>query len=602
MKKLIYLCTAAIALFVMPLSSTGTVYAQSYYVNPNQVYSYSDMIADIKELKRAYPDLIQYKSIGKSEYGRNIYAVSLGTGPSKVFINGSHHAREWMTTTVNMNMIDKYAFAYKKQQKLGGYDVQKLLKNTTIWFIPMVNPDGVTLQQGGLKYFPKSVHSAIIKMNNGSKNFKRWKANAKGVDLNRQYNAKWYGIEGPNSPSYKNYRGKAPHTAREVQAVLSFVNSIDPEVSISYHSSGQIIFWNYEQSGSRYTRDYAYAKTLGKMTGYDLVYPKSFKSGGGFSDWFSRTTLKPAFTIEIAPYAGETHVPVSRFPGVWQKNSTIGLYVSQEGFKLFDKRNIAASKSLEAAVQSFLKSADDLESYYYSRVKSESDLRITEAHEQLYAKVQAGIKKNETAIGKLPVSYRTKPLAALKPAKTYRDRSLSFMNTVKTGDKLLSDISKLEIPLNQGLLNNSTIALYNSLANSIQAAETKINSAYGVTVRNIARSKYVSPSKDMQKNIGYEIQRYQMLTGMQKKIHDGRYDETEADLQKLYNINEQSKKLKSSDPSRYKTYTKLESTLMQMQADIETALENKPEPEQTDPNTQTGSETVTQTEPADAAE
>ena len=68
-----------------------------------------------------------------------------------------------------------------KKQKIDGYDAKKILNNTTIWFIPMVNPDGVTLQQTGLTSFPKADHAKIIKMNNGSTNFKRWKANGKGL-------------------------------------------------------------------------------------------------------------------------------------------------------------------------------------------------------------------------------------------------------------------------------------------------------------------------------------------------------------------------------------------------------------------------------------
>ncbi|WP_242035288.1 M14 family zinc carboxypeptidase [Mesobacillus harenae] len=219
--------------------------ASSTIVNPNQVYSYHDMINDINKLKQKYPDLVHVKVVGKSEYGRNLYAVSLGKGPATVFINGSHHAREWMTTTLNMVMIEQYAAAYQKNTKIKGYDARKILNSTTIWFMPMINPDGVTLQQEGLKAFPKKDHKALIKMNAGSKNFKRWKANGKGVDLNRQYNAGWKAIKGPTAPSYKNFKGKTPESAVEVKAVLKLVAEIDPEMAVAYHSSGQILYWNY---------------------------------------------------------------------------------------------------------------------------------------------------------------------------------------------------------------------------------------------------------------------------------------------------------------------------------------------------------------------
>lgn len=307
-------------------------------VNPHKTYTYNNMASDIKKLKNAYPDLITYKSVGKSEYGRNIYAISIGKGNATAFINGSHHAREWLTTNLNMYMIEEYAKAYERNSKIGGYSARSILNSTTLWFIPMVNPDGVTLQQHGLQAFPKSTHNSLIRMNNGSKNFKRWKANAKGVDLNRQYNAGWATIKNnPGKPYYENYKGKSPHTAAETKAVLKLVNEINPQIAVSYHSSGRILYWNYKQPPANYSRDHIYAKRIGKLTGYSLVYPGPNPSGGGFTDWFIHTKKRPAFTPEISPYVGPTNVPLSEFPRVWRENRAVGLYVGQESAKLYRK-------------------------------------------------------------------------------------------------------------------------------------------------------------------------------------------------------------------------------------------------------------------------
>lgn len=309
------------------------------FVNPYKVYSYNHMVADIKSLQKAYPDLITYKVVGKSEYGRDIYAVSLGKGKATTVINGSHHAREWLTTNLNMYMIEQYAKAYRKNNKIKGYDARSILNETTIWFIPMVNPDGVTLQQQGLKAYPKSMHASLIKMNNGSTDFKRWKANIKGVDLNRQYDAGWKTIGGNvGRPNYKNHKGNAPATASEVKAVLKLDAEIDPEIAVAYHSSGQILYWYYKQTGSAYHRDHTYAKEIGKLTGYRLVYPGSNPSGGGYTDWFIEKRKRPGFTPEIAPYVFETNPPVSVFSQVWKENQAVGLFVARESSKLYKAR------------------------------------------------------------------------------------------------------------------------------------------------------------------------------------------------------------------------------------------------------------------------
>ncbi|MFJ7848262.1 M14 family zinc carboxypeptidase [Peribacillus sp. NPDC097224] len=500
-----------------------STYAQSSsIVNPNQTYSYANMQKDIKKLEKTYPGLIKQEIIGKSEYGRNIYAVSLGKGESTVFINGSHHAREWITTNLNMNMIDKYAAAYKNNTVVNGYNVKKLLNNTTIWFVPMVNPDGVTLQQSGLKSFPAKDHAKIIKMNGGSKNFKRWKANGKGVDLNRQYSPNWKNLGGPKSPSYKNYNGPKVAAASETKAILSFVDKIDPEIAISYHSSGQIIFWKYQQTGSRYTQDAHYASKLSKITGYSLVKSKSF--GGGFSDWFSTVEKKPAFTIEVSPAVGETHVPLRNYAKIWSQNASIGLYTAQEGYKLFDSRKATASDKVTKQIKTYNKTAAKLKNYYSTNIKSESKLKVTSAHKSLYDKTNKEIKKQEKAIAKLPAKYRTKPNAALKTTKSYRDNSLAYMNTIYAGDDLIQTNKKLTGYLTAGTLNSTTFTAHDKSVKQTDTTESQINKMFGKTVRKLATAKFVTPAKSNNKNIGYDLARYELLVETENQLNEGHYD------------------------------------------------------------------------------
>lgn len=320
-------------------------------VNANQTYSYETMVRDMKKLAKKYPDIIQYKVIGKSEYNRNIYAISLGTGNSTIFVNGSHHAREWITTILNMYMLEQYAKKYKANATYGGYNVKKILDETTIWFVPMVNPDGVTLQQYGLSNFPKTVHSSLIRMNEGSTNFKRWKANARGIDLNRQYNADWPNIVNNYSyPRWSNHKGTRPEQAAEIKAMIKFTKEVDPEITVAYHSSGEILYWYFNQKGKNYNRDYQYAKKLRQMTGYPLVNPKPNPSGGGYTDWFIQHYKRPGFTPELGRYAGNTHVPVSEFSRIWSQNRYVGLYLAKEGYKLYLARG-GVPKYEEANVQ-----------------------------------------------------------------------------------------------------------------------------------------------------------------------------------------------------------------------------------------------------------
>ncbi|MFD1909199.1 M14 family zinc carboxypeptidase [Paenibacillus rhizoplanae] len=141
-----------------------------------------------------------------------------------------------------------------------------------------------------------------------------------GIDLNRQYPANWNTIRDAVSfPSYQNYKGNRPGQAPEVQLMMNFTEQIDPEVTISYHSSGEIIFWNFKTLSSNLNRDKTMARALGNLTGYSLVAPEKNPSGGGYKDWFIQEYGRPGFTIEIADYAGESSVPLRQFSTIWSE-------------------------------------------------------------------------------------------------------------------------------------------------------------------------------------------------------------------------------------------------------------------------------------------
>lgn len=301
------------------------------YVDPNRTYSYDAMVADLKEINGWYPTFTKLESIGKSVDGRTIYAMKLGIGKQEISMNASHHAREHMTTNVLMEMLDQYASGYEKNSKINGYDVRKLLTQTSIYFVPMVNPDGVMLVQQGAKSAKNP--SMVIKLNKGSKNFSAWKANIRGIDLNRQYPANWSKLQGNKSvPGPDNHKGKKPLSEPEVIALYNFTNKHSFKNTVSYHSSGNIIFWHYSQKGSQLTRDKKIAMKLSKQTGYSLVPPKK-GGGGGYKDWYVSTKKQPGFTIEIAPYVGNRPVPQKYFSDIMKRNLPIGLIMAGQPTK-----------------------------------------------------------------------------------------------------------------------------------------------------------------------------------------------------------------------------------------------------------------------------
>jgi g-D-glutamyl-meso-diaminopimelate peptidase len=303
--------------------------ANAKIVQIDKPYSYGGMENDLNLLKAKYKEKIEVKIIGYTHFGRKITAVRLGKGEKNVLFVGSHHGREWITSMLLMKMLETYASSYDA-------GCANIFNEISIWFIPMLNPDGVTIQQNHVQEFPSDHQNRLMFMNEGWDNFIRWKANGLGIDLNRQYPAGWEALnKDPNLPSYQFYKGKAPLEAGEVVSLSNFVEQIKPEIAVSYHSAGREIFWNYN-NGKNLKRDYFLAKKISKITGYKIGRPLKEAVGGGFTDWFITTYHKPALTIEVSYLVGDRHPPLRVFKEEWKRNKSVGIIIAEEAKKMSD--------------------------------------------------------------------------------------------------------------------------------------------------------------------------------------------------------------------------------------------------------------------------
>lgn len=298
-------------------------------VNPRIIYTYQQLTNDITCIEEQYPDLCVVDIIGESVDRRSIYALKLGNGPNKILINGAHHAREWLTTTLLMDMIESYCLAASTDKCFGLYHVKDILKQVTLWFIPMVNPDGVTLVQKGVDSFLNK--KDLLEWNSNDDDFTTWKANSKGVDLNRQYPADWEQIDNdPGQPAPMNFKGYLPLSEPEVKAVYQFVQRHHFDIAVAYHSSGEEIFWKYKSTGQQAQNALRIAHLVSNKTGYQLIYPTGNPSGGGFTDWFISYFKRPALTIEIAPLIGPRPVPIIYYDKIWNENKEVPLELAMQ--------------------------------------------------------------------------------------------------------------------------------------------------------------------------------------------------------------------------------------------------------------------------------
>ncbi|HEY8805549.1 MAG TPA: M14 family metallocarboxypeptidase [Clostridium sp.] len=290
-------------------------------VYTNIDYTYDIMKKDLDGLKARYP-FIEASSVGKSELGKELYYVKLGSGPNKVFYNGSHHAIEWITTVLLMKFIENFAKAYALGQNIEGYNVNDIWGKSTIYVMPMVNPDGVDLVLNGLDR-SNPTYNDLIKWNNGNLDFsKTWSANIRGVDLNHNYDAMWqeskdaeksYGVYGPGPTRYS---GTSPESESESRAVADFTRKNDFRLVIAYHSQGELIYWNYQNLASPEARRIAII--FSQLSGYELGETTGITSYAGYKDWFIEKYRRPGYTIEVG--LGENPLPISQFNKIYKDN------------------------------------------------------------------------------------------------------------------------------------------------------------------------------------------------------------------------------------------------------------------------------------------
>jgi len=103
-------------------------------------FKHSDMLPLINEVKRS--GIFSVEKAGQSVAGRDIFLLSIGRGTSKVFLWSQMHGDE---ATATMALFDVFNFF----QVNDGLDSIKnmILDNLSIYFMPMVNPDGAEVYQ-----------------------------------------------------------------------------------------------------------------------------------------------------------------------------------------------------------------------------------------------------------------------------------------------------------------------------------------------------------------------------------------------------------------------------------------------------------------------
>ena len=153
-------------------------------VPTNIPYTSSILRSNINQLKNRY-NFLKVGNIGYSVLGKPLLYIQIGNGTNKVMYSSSIHANEWINSVVLMKFVEDYARAYEQDGFIYGYSAREVYNKTTIYIVPMLNPDGVDLVTGDIQvgtgvynnFRDISLRFPSIPFPDG------WKANFNGVDF-----------------------------------------------------------------------------------------------------------------------------------------------------------------------------------------------------------------------------------------------------------------------------------------------------------------------------------------------------------------------------------------------------------------------------------
>ena len=259
---------------------------------------------ELRQLEQAFPAARVFRA-GKSALGKEIPALGMGRLKNASLFVGATHGEEWLTSLPLMRFAWEIAAAWTDEAP----SFAGVTQGKGLIIVPMLNPDGVEIAlDGPRKAGPFRDQTEPLYRANGGK----WQANARGVDLNHNFDAGWNilremeTVSGITGPAATRYGGPYPHSEPETRGIINLIYAFQPRRLYSFHSQGEEIFWEY--GGLQVPQAESIARALSALSGYTLVKNSGLASHGGLKDWFIQEFRRPGFTIEIGK--GENPLPI----------------------------------------------------------------------------------------------------------------------------------------------------------------------------------------------------------------------------------------------------------------------------------------------------
>lgn len=259
---------------------------------------YAEILNYMNALAARYPQYCRYESLGRSNEGRHLAALSVSLNsrsrPRRVaYIQSGTHGREWITPLATLY------FANELLANIRAF--QRVLYDVEIYILPLVNPDGYEYTFTTDRFWRKNRHHYPGR-------------SCAGVDINRNFANNWNYRGASQNLCSEVFSGTSPASEPETAAIVRYLeyNRNRIKLSLDVHSFGKFIFYpyGYSRNAAAPTRNFLHsvasraANQIAKYRGTHYTVGTSssilYEASGGLDDFaYGNLGIPMSFTLEL---------------------------------------------------------------------------------------------------------------------------------------------------------------------------------------------------------------------------------------------------------------------------------------------------------------
>lgn len=284
-------------------------------------YTLAEIYWHMDNMATLYPNLVKPREAIDSSMttyqGRFVYWTRISDNPlvdenePEGLYTAAHHARE----PAGVSQLIMYMY-YLLENYATNPEIQYIVNNTELYFVPLVNPDGY--------YFNESTSP-----NGGG----MWRKNrfdnmdgSYGIDLNRNYSFNWGYDDFGSSPNTwdDTYRGPTPASESETQMIQSLCNAHTFRIALNYHTYSNLLICPWGYAPSTFTPDVSTYNSWGALLTSVNQYAfgtadqtVGYIVNGSSDDWMYGEQLSKPKIMAMTPEAGD------QMDGFWPATNRI---------------------------------------------------------------------------------------------------------------------------------------------------------------------------------------------------------------------------------------------------------------------------------------